>query len=78
MNAEKLRKLKEKQNDLQEMVKEVEDRIDPKEWQTMKMFNTFCAHKLDLTLEFYRRPDGKAAYRFRDSTLEEISKVIKE
>lgn len=47
---------------------EVQTTVTDVEWQALIQFNTYCANRLDLTLEFYRRANGKAMYRFRQRT----------
>ena len=46
----------------------VQARISPEEWQALTAFHTYCATRLGLTLEFYRRDTGEASYRFRPRT----------
>ena len=40
----------------------------PKSGQALTAFHTYCANRLGLTLEWYRRDTGEASYRFRPRT----------
>jgi hypothetical protein len=57
---------------LQAMRDEVQGSVHAHEWQALTDFHTYCAGKLQMTLEFYRRTDGTATYRFRPATAAEI------
>jgi len=64
-----LRRTQEAHNALAD---EVQASVSAEEWQALLTFNTYCATRLHLTLEFYRSPaSGIAKYRFRPSTPEE-------
>ena len=56
---------------LEAMRDEVQESVSAEEWQALTSFHTYCAGKLEMTLEFYRRADGTATYRFRPATAAE-------
>jgi hypothetical protein len=45
---------------LEAMRDEVQASVSAEEWQALTNFHTYCAGKLEITLEFYRRVDGTA------------------
>ena len=70
-SRERLARIRAEQDAIETLSDEVQASIDTQEWQALIAFNTYCTGKLGLTLEFYRRKSGKAAYRLRPQTPEE-------
>ncbi len=68
MHAEERYQLRKEQDLYAALAHEVQAAIPHQEWQALIAFSTYCAGKLFLALEFYRRPNGRAAYRFRRQT----------
>ena len=67
-SKERLRRIRAEQAVAEAMADEVQARLSPQEWGALIGFNTYCANRLGLTLEFYRRDNGQASYRLRPRT----------
>jgi hypothetical protein len=67
-SRETLQRLRTEQDREETMADEVQARVGPQEWNALISFNTYCANTLGWHLEFYRRTNGTAMYRFRPQT----------
>jgi hypothetical protein len=63
-----LQRIRAEQDAVEALSDAVKARISPEEWQALIAFNTYCATRLGLTLEWYQRTNGDASYRFRPRT----------
>ena len=61
-------KLRAEQDATDALADAVRERIGETEWQALMQFNTYCAGRLGLVLEFYTREAGEPSYRLRPRT----------
>ena len=77
-SRERLARIRAEQDAIETLSDEVQASIDTQEWQALIAFNTYCTGKLGLTLEFYRRKSGKAAYHLHLRQVQKLEEKSEE